>query len=214
MATPKSQRIAIWIIAIALTLGTLGSFLVIALASQNQKIDQQAAQKAQQELQDEYNKTIADYQAKLDAQAKELSPKYYDEFSKYSNQVAKFDAASVDKLTTKDLKIGDGAEIKDGSAYSAYYIGWNPKGVIFDQSIDGKQLKAPLSSGNYIEGWNKGVIGMKIGGVRVVTIPASMAYGEAGSGNDIPAGTPIKFVIMLIPQVESIPLPDLSKFTQ
>ena len=210
MATPKAQRIGIWIIAIALTIGTLGSFLVIVLSNENQKIDQ--AQ--QQKLQSDYNKEIADYQAKVDAQAKELSPKYYDEFSKYDSVPAKFDASSVKELTTKDLKVGDGETVKDGTSYSAYYIGWNPDGVIFDQSIDGDSLKAPLSSGKYIEGWNKGVIGMKIGGVRELTIPSDMAYGAAGSGDKIGPNTPIKFIIMLIPPVETILTPDLSKYYQ
>jgi FKBP-type peptidyl-prolyl cis-trans isomerase len=49
-----------------------------------------------------------------------------------------------------------------------------------------------------IEGWNQGVLGMKIGGVRELTIPAELAYGETGSGK-IPANSPIKFVLMTIP---------------
>lgn len=210
MATPKAQRIGIWIIAVALTLGTLGSFLVIALASQNQKIDQAA----QTKLQTEYNKVMADYQAKIDAQAKELSAKYYDEFSKYASIPDKFSAGSVNELSKQDLKVGEGETVKDGTAYSAYYIGWNPDGVIFDQSIDGKTLKSPLGSGTYIDGWNQGVIGMKIGGVRELTIPSDLAYKEAGHGDNIPPNTPIKFIIMLIPPVEAVPAPDLSKFYQ
>lgn len=63
-----------------------------------------------------------------------------------------------------------------------YYIGWNPDGIkIFDQSIDGETLKSPLSLdgvgvSDVIVGW-KGLLGMKVGGVRELTIPSDMAYG-------------------------------------
>ena len=52
---------------------------------------------------------------------------------------------------------------------------------------------------------------MKVGGVRELTIPSDMAYGETGSGEDIPANTPLKFVVMAIPPVEEIPLPQILK---
>lgn len=210
MATPRSQRIGIWIIAIAMVAGTLGSFLVMALSLQNQKIDQSE----QQKLSDEYQKTITSYQAKVDAQAKELSAKYFADFSQFSSVVASFDAKSVKKVTTTDIKVGDGETIKADTAYSAYYIGWNPKGTVFDQSIADGTLKSPIAGGNLIPGWNEGVLGMKIGGVRGITIPSDKAYGAAGSGENIPPNTPIKFVVMAIPKVTEVPLPDLSKYQQ
>jgi hypothetical protein len=89
-----------------------------------------------------------------------------------------------------------------------YYIGWKPNGDIFDSSIDDEKLKSPLpGGGSYIAGWSEGVIGMKVGGVRVVTIPADKAYGEGGGQNDQgqPLG-PLKFVIMAIPTPD-IPYP-------
>ena len=52
---------------------------------------------------------------------------------------------------------------------------------------------------------------MKIGGVRELTIPSSQAYGETGSGDKIPANTPLKFVVMAIPPVEEIPTPQIIK---
>lgn len=61
-----------------------------------------------------------------------------------------------------------------------------------------------------IKGWSQGVIGMKIGGVRELTIPYDLAYGETGSGDKIPANTPLKFVIMLIEQPETIVQPEPS----
>ena len=67
-------------------------------------------------------------------------------------------------------------------------------------------MKPKISDAAYITvrrvGWYDGVEGMKIGGVREVTIPAGLAYGETGSGEDIPPNTPIKFLIMAIPPAE------------
>jgi FKBP-type peptidyl-prolyl cis-trans isomerase len=198
MATPLSQRVGIWAIAIVLTLGTLGSFLVMALSIQNQKIDQKQLEKA-----------YGEYQLDIASQAMDLSGKYYGEFSKYASVPAVFDADSVKELVKKDLKIGDGKEIKSDTAYNAYYIGWNPKGVIFDQSIADGKLKAPIAGGNLITGWNEGVIGMKIGGIRELTIPSEKAYGSTGSGENIPADTPLKFIVMIIPKVEEVPVPKI-----
>ena len=196
MATQKRQRIGIWIIAIVLTIGTVAGFIAMIMAPQNQAADQARLQKIQ-----------SDYQAKVTAQADKLSDKYYDTFAKYKSYPSKFDAKSVKKVTTKDLKKGTGKTIAKDTTYSAYYIGWTPKGTVFEQSIDGKKLSAPIPGGNLIEGWNEGVIGMKLGGVRLITIPAGKAYGEAGSGDKIPPNTPLKFIVMAIPKPADIPVP-------
>jgi FKBP-type peptidyl-prolyl cis-trans isomerase len=204
MSTTKSQRIGIWVIAVVMMVGTIGSFFVVVLANTNATTDQ----KKQAKLQQEY----LDYQAKVKKQDDELSTQYFAEFNQYASRPAAFDAASVTSLGKEDLKIGDGEEIKEGTAYSAYYIGWNPTGKIFDQSISDGKLKTPIPGGNLIAGWNEGVIGMKIGGVRELSIPADKAYGAAGSGEDIPANTPIKFVVMVIAKPTTIPQPDFSAF--
>lgn len=206
MATPKHQRIGIWIIAVVMLLGTIGSFAIIILADQNQKVDTAK----QQEMQAKYQKIINEYQTKVEAQATELSAKYYSEFSQYASVPAAFDGESVKELTKEDLKVGGGEEVKADKGFVAYYIGWNPKGKVFDQSIDGNKLKAPFPIDNAIEGWKEGAEGMKVGGVRLVTIPATKAYGEQGSGDDIPPNTPLKFIMFVIPTPDRIPEPDLS----
>lgn len=205
MATSKAQRAGIWVIAVALTVGTVAGFIAMIIAPQNQVADQQKVQAAYTKYQQEYEA----YQKKADAQAAELSKKYYPEFKKYANIPEKFDAKNVKEIAVKDLKKGTGATIDENTAYSAYYIGWNPKGKIFDQSIDGKKLKSPIKGEGLIEGWTEGMKGMKIGGVRVITIPSDKAYGEQGSGEDIPANTPIKFVVMAIEQPTSIKEPEI-----
>lgn len=202
MATKKSQRIGIWIIAIVLTVGTLAGFVAMILGPSNQMVDENRKKALTEQ-----------YQAEVQAQADELSTKYYDEFSKYSTTPAAFNAADVTELTTSDIVIGSGDEIKEGSSYSAYYIGWNPTGKIFDQSIDGAKLKSPIPGGNLIEGWNKGVIGMKLGGVRELTLPSALAYGDNGSGADIPPNTPLKFIVMTIATPKEIqPSAELLKY--
>ena len=214
MATQKAQRIGIWIIAIVLTVGTLAGFVAIVLAPKNQAMDQAKLTA----LSAEYQASQDEYQKKVDAQATELSAQYFDEFNQYSSRVAAFDKEGITTLGTEDLKVGDGAEITAESTFSAYYIGWNPTGEIFDGSIDGTKLKAPLSvtPGSVIKGWTEGVIGMKVGGIRELTIPSDKAYGEAGSGGKIPGNTPLKFVLMIIPAPETIPQatipPELLKY--
>lgn len=209
MATRKSQRIGIWVIAGALTIGTLGGFIAMVLAPKNAASDQARYQ----QLMDDYSKESTAYQAKVDAQATELSAKYFDTFNQYATRPSVFAAADVTELKKEDLKIGEGESITKDSSFSAYYIGWNPSGKVFDGSIDGTKLKAPFSvtPGGVIPGWTEGVDGMKAGGVRELTIPADKAYGETGQGADIPANTPLKFVIMVIPTPEKITQPTPSE---
>jgi len=202
MSTSRSQRIGIWIIAVVLAIGTIGSFFVVILANDNQSKDQASMQKQ-----------YAEYQAKVQAQTDELSKKYYGTLSEFASRVASYNADEVTSLATVDLKEGDGETIGDNTTYSAYYIGWNPEGKIFDQSIDGTKLKAPLPGSGLIKGWTEGVKGMKLGGVRELTIPADLAYGDTGSGDLIPPHTPIKFIVLAIPTPETIPLPDFSKLS-
>jgi FKBP-type peptidyl-prolyl cis-trans isomerase FkpA len=195
MAATKTQRIGIWIIAAFMLVGTIGSFVAIVLANSNQQTDKELAQT-------EYAK----YQKELSDQQTELSKKYFDTFNQYANRPAAFDAAGVTELKMNDIVVGDGDILTEESSFTAYYLGWNPSGKVFDGSIDGNSLKAPfnVSPGGVIEGWTKGVVGMKVGGVRELTIPAAQAYGETGSGEDIPANTPIKFIIMVIPTPKQV----------
>lgn len=197
--TKRSQRVGIWIIAIVLSVGSIGIYFVAVLANGNNAKDQANIQKES-----------ADYQAAVQKQADELSVKYYPVLSQYTGEVGPFDASSVTSLTTTDLKEGDGAAITSTSTYAAYYVGWNPSGKIFDQSIANGKLKAPFTVTNntgVIQGWSKGVVGMKLGGVRELAIPASLGYGSQSPSADIPANTPLKFIILAIPTPPTIPVP-------
>lgn len=208
MAATKGQRIGIWVIAGFMLVGTVGSFLAIILANKNTGSDQAriTAETAQ------YQKDYTAYQAKVDAQSAELSKQYFDTLNQYATTPAPFDAASVTELKTQDLVIGTGDAITTDSSFTAYYIGWNPAGKVFDESIDGTSLKAPfaVTPGGVIPGWTAGANGMKVGGIRELTIPSDQAYGATGSGADIPANTPLKFIIMIIPTPEAIAAPVMS----
>lgn len=209
MATQTSQRIGIWVIAVVLLIGTLAGFAAMILVPKNQEGDQARLQK----LMAEYQQQSKDYQAKVDAQGVELSKQYYDTFKQYESRPAPFDASGVTELKKEDLKVGDGEPITKTSEFTAYYIGWNPKGKVFDGSISGNSLKAPIdvTPGGVITGWTEGVDGMKVGGVRELTIPADKAYGATAKSEDIPANTPLKFVIMIIPKPTAIPQPQPSE---
>ncbi len=207
MATSTAQRTGIWIIAVVLTVGTLAGFIAMILAPQNEKTDAARLQASYAE----YQKATDEYQKKLQAQADKYSAIYYAGFSQYSTIPAAFTAGDVKTLASRDIVVGSGEEIKQGTAYSAYYIGWNPKGKVFDQSIESGKLKSPIAGGDQIVGWNEGVVGMKIGGVRELTIPSDKAYGPTERSADIPANTPLKFIVMAIPKVEEIKQPEVPK---
>lgn len=100
-------------------------------------------------------------------------------------------------LIIEDIKLGDGYEVKPGGAVVAYYHGTlKSDGTIFDSAYErGEPVAFPLSG--VIKGWQNGVPGMKIGGVRRLTIPADMAYG-ASSRPKIPANSDLVFIIQLV----------------
>lgn len=213
MATTKVQRYGILAILIVTVIGTIGSFAVLVLGTQNQAKEAADQQKVVSDYQEKYK----EYTAKVTAQGDELSKQYYGTFSPYSSQVAAFDLDGVRELATEDLVVGDGEEITGTTKFAAYYIGWNPKGKVFDQSIDtaSNKLKAPLSvatgldAASLIAGWKEGMKGMRINGVRVITVPSDKAYGEQGQGDDIPPNTPLKFVVMAIPAPAEISQPEI-----
>lgn len=210
MATTRGQRLGIWIITGTLAVGTIGGFIAMMVQPGNDAKDQAELKQAQED----YKKATTEWQKKVDAQTAELNSKYHGKFSGFSTRVGAFEAAGVKELGKEDLVVGDGAEVKDDTKFAVYYIGWNAKGEIFDQSINSGKLKAPFAvngpaNTSVIQGWKEGLIGMKIGGVRELTIPADKAYGNKGQGNKIPANAPLKFVVMAIEKPAEIPQPEM-----
>lgn len=113
-----------------------------------------------------------------------LSDQYFPVMKEY-NRPASFNVATANAsgVQKTDLKLGDGRTLEKGdSSYYAYYIGFCPDESIFDSSFDSKDnptaLVAPIPGGNLIEGWNQGIEGMKLGGVREIIMPGELAYGD------------------------------------
>lgn len=199
MATSKAQRFGIWVIVVLMILGTLVSFVIIALANQNDATDAALVQKQQTE----YQQAQTEYAEKLHA----VFTENFGEYATYSDRVSEFDAEAVTELQSEDLKVGEGAVVPEGGKVTAFYVGWNPKGEVFDSSFEnGKVVKAPFdTSVGAIEGWDKGAVGMHEGGVRLLTIPAELAYGETGSGESIPPNTPLRFIMFVLPADIELP---------
>lgn len=102
-------------------------------------------------------------------------------------------------LKYEDTKVGTGAEAKSGQTVAVHYTGWLTNGTKFDSSKDrGQPFTFPLGGGRVIKGWDEGVQGMKIGGVRKLTIPASLGYGAQGAGGVIPPNATLVFEVDLL----------------
>jgi FKBP-type peptidyl-prolyl cis-trans isomerase FkpA len=110
------------------------------------------------------------------------------------------------ELQSVDLAPGNGAAIAPGATAVMQYTGWlyeaaapDHKGRKFDSSLDRHEpFRFQLGAGEVIQGWDQGVVGMKVGGKRRLTIPAALAYGERGAGGVIPPGATLVFDVELV----------------
>ncbi len=103
------------------------------------------------------------------------------------------------ELVITDVKVGKGPEAVDGKKVTVHYTGTLENGTKFDSSKDrGTPFPFILGSGMVIAGWEKGVIGMKEGGVRKLVIPSHLAYGERSVGGVIPPNSTLVFEIELL----------------
>lgn len=104
-----------------------------------------------------------------------------------------------DEFKIDDVKVGTGAEAKEGSTVKVHYTGTLKNGTKFDSSRDkGEPFEFTIGSGQVIKGWDKGVVGMKVGGQRKLTIPYDLAYGEEGKPPTIPPRSTLLFDIELL----------------
>lgn len=107
-------------------------------------------------------------------------------------------------FTQGDLRVGSGAEAGNGSVVSVHYTGWlfnatqpEEKGAVFDTSRGLQPFVFTLGAGQVIAGWDRGLVGMKVGGLRRLVIPPSLAYGPARNG-PIPPNATLIFEIELL----------------
>ena len=102
-------------------------------------------------------------------------------------------------LKYEDVKQGTGDAATAGKNVSVHYTGWLTNGTKFDSSKDrGQPFEFPLGGGRVIKGWDEGVQGMKVGGVRKLTIPPSLGYGSRGAGGAIPPDSTLVFEVELL----------------
>jgi FKBP-type peptidyl-prolyl cis-trans isomerase FkpA len=107
---------------------------------------------------------------------------------------------NVSGIRIEDVKEGDGRQAKKGDSVSVNYLGTlASNGKKFDSSYDRNEpITFKLGSGQVIEGWEKGIEGMKVGGKRVLTIPPDKAYGPDGYPPVIPPNATLKFEVELV----------------
>ena len=106
-------------------------------------------------------------------------------------------------LQYEDTVEGSGALAQAGQQVSVHYTGWlyndGVKGAKFDSSKDrGDPFGFGLGAGMVIKGWDEGVQGMKVGGIRLLVIPAALGYGARGAGGTIPPNATLMFEVDLL----------------
>merc|ERR1712228_623215 len=100
-------------------------------------------------------------------------------------------------LKYRDMKVGQGREVRKGDKLEMYYVGQLDNKSIFDKTITGKGFEFTFGKGEVIKGWDLGLKGMKKGGKRKLIIPSKLAYGASGSEPSIPPNAQLTFTIEL-----------------
>ena len=129
----------------------------------------------------------------LDASAKDTA-------TKEASEAKALEAKMMEGFTTEDLVIGTGNEATAGSQIIVNYRGsLKETGKEFENSYTKKSpLILTLGTGEVIKGWDIGIVGMKVGGKRRLTIPPALGYGAAGRGDIIPPNATLVFDVELV----------------
>jgi FKBP-type peptidyl-prolyl cis-trans isomerase FkpA len=113
-------------------------------------------------------------------------------------------AAPTVAFSTTDLRMGTGAEAMTGRSVTVNYTGWlysanspDNKGSQFDSSVGRQPFPFVLGAGAVISGWDRGVVGMRVGGLRRLVIPPELGYGNQANG-PIPANSTLVFEVELL----------------
>ena len=200
LKTSWKTRVIIGVIAFLMLFSTVAVYALIVLSSENKKGENAKVSEELAKVEKELDEKRAEAEKLTDA----LSDKHYATLKSYASAVKSYNAQSVNNagLKTKDLVKGNGAEITADTEYYSYYIGWCADESVFDSSFNSwenpTELNAPIQyevgTSSFVAGWEEGVIGMKLGGVREIDVPGELAYGET---REICGGTnsPLKFIV-------------------
>ncbi len=99
-------------------------------------------------------------------------------------------------LVIDELKLGTGTDAKSNSTITIHYHGTLTSGKVFDSTRGDQPATFPLNQ--LIQAWQEGIPGMKVGGIRRLTVPPELGYGKSGAGDDIPPNSTLVFSIELV----------------
>ncbi len=183
-----------------LILPALVSALAVAGCGSSQSAADKAAQQATE--QEKNPPTISDPEVPV-PKAEKVEPGPGEGDINTKPKIPAQEGPQPSELIVQDVIVGNGAQAKSGDQVSVQYVGvlFNG-GKQFDTSWKseteaGAPFEFQLGSGNVIQGWDEGVVGMKVGGRRRLLIPADLAYGAAGSPPKIPADAALVFDVDL-----------------
>lgn len=188
MATPKHQRVIIWVIAAVMAVGTLGAYFIVILANNNGAVPS-AAQEAYQKQLEEYQKQQAACPTGQVTDMKQPPQTLGD------GPII----TDVKELKTEDITVGTGQTVKAGDCVVLLFHGTlAATGKAFqggDNYADGTPYRS-LTSG-FVPGFSQGLVGMNVGGERRIIIPSALGYGDQAQG-EIPANSNLVFQIKLL----------------
>jgi peptidylprolyl isomerase len=174
---------------------------LVGVAGCGDDVQPSAADKSAQQAEKELSQQPAAEEAKP-VQVEKVEPAPGEGDLATKPKIAKPTGSPPKELVAQDLIVGKGAEAKSGEQVSVQYVGNTFKdNKEFDTSWKGDKPGDPfqfqLGSGNVIQGWDQGVVGMKVGGRRKLIIPPDLAYGAQGSPPKIGANETLVFIIDL-----------------
>lgn len=205
LKTSPKQRFFIILIAVIMLGSMIAGYAGIVISgSAGNKTDEtpEVDEAKVAEYEEAYNNKLAEF--------KKETAKDYEKFIKYKQDAVKGyneNSANEGGVVKKDLKEGSGDKITEDN-YLAYYVGWCADETVFDSSFDDNDEPTSFAkildpSLGMIEGWTKGVEGMRLGGIREITVPGELAYGDQ---MEICGGLnkPLKFLIMAVENKDPI----------
>lgn len=205
LKTSPKQRAMIITIAVLMLASMIIGYVLVVLGNNNSNSASQSSISSAK---------IAEYEmayANEKENFKNSVADYYTVFSNYLSSIKAYNETSANNgdLAVEDLLVGGGRELESGDTdYLAFYAGWCADGSVFDSSLDNANsptgfIKAIDASQGMVEGWRLGVVGMNLGGVRLITVPSELAY---GSSLEICGGynKPLKFMVMALANEEPL----------